>query len=104
MTVSKLPLKKKIALKLHKRYKKNETKLHQLNYIFWECTLRCNLNCIHCGSDCTKEAGVMDLPAKDFLKALDEITDIVNPNETMIAITGGEVLVRKDIEEVGLEL
>lgn len=104
MTVTKLSLKKKIALKLHKRYKKNETKLHQLNYIFWECTLRCNLNCIHCGSDCSKEAGVEDLPAKDFLKAIEEITKVVNPNKTMIAITGGEVLVRKDIEEVGLEL
>jgi radical SAM enzyme (rSAM/lipoprotein system) len=104
MTVSKISLKKRIALNLYKRYKKNEAKLHQLNYILWECTLRCNLNCLHCGSDCKKDAHVKDMPVKDFIGAIDQITGIVNPNETMIVFTGGEVLLRKDIEQAGLEL
>lgn len=104
MGVSKIPFKKRIALKLFKRYKKNEAKLHPLNYILWECTLRCNLNCLHCGSDCKKDALVPDMPVEDFIKAIDQIKDIVNPNETMIVLTGGEVLMRKDIEKVGLEL
>lgn len=104
MTVSKLPFKKKLALKLHKQYKKNQSKLHELNYILWECTLRCNLNCIHCGSDCSSDASVNDMPAKDFIRAIDEIKEMVNPNETMIVLTGGEVLMRKDIEAIGLEL
>ncbi|MCD4683207.1 MAG: radical SAM protein, partial [Bacteroidales bacterium] len=104
MTVSKIPLRKRIALNLYKRYKRNEAKLHQLNYILWECTLRCNLNCLHCGSDCKKDAFVKDMPINDFLKAIDQIKDIVNPNETMIVLTGGEVLLRKDIERVGKEL
>lgn len=104
MTVSKIPFKKRIALNLYKRYKKNESKVHQLNYILWECTLRCNLNCLHCGSDCKKDAAVKDMPAGDFLNAIDQIRDIVNPNETMIVLTGGEVLLRKDIENVGVNL
>ena len=104
MTVTKIPLRKKIALNLFKKYKDNESKLHQLNYILWECTLRCNLKCLHCGSDCKKDASIMDMPAKDFLKAIDEITEIVNPNNTMIVLTGGEALLRKDLEQIGLSL
>lgn len=104
MNVKKISLKKKLALKLYKKYRANEKKLHQLNYIFWECTLRCNLNCIHCGSDCTKDSAVPDMPKEDFLKALDEITPDITPNKTMIVLTGGEPVLRKDIAEVGQEL
>ena len=66
MSATKISLKKKIALKLHNRYRDNEKKIHQLNYIFCECTLRCNLNCLHCGSDCQKDAGVKDAPGRFF--------------------------------------
>jgi radical SAM enzyme (rSAM/lipoprotein system) len=104
MGVSKIPIKKRIGLHLHSRYKKNEAKLHPLNYIFWECTLRCNLNCLHCGSDCKKDAFVKDMPITDFLKAIDQLSGAVNPNETMIVFTGGEALLRKDIETAGVEL
>ena len=104
MTVTKIPFRKKLALSLFKKYKANETKIHRLNYLVWECTLRCNLNCLHCGSDCKKESSVKDMPAADFLRAVDEILPIVNPNKTMVVFTGGEVLVRKDIENVGIEL
>ena len=51
MISSKIPLRKKIALELFRKYRKNTTQLHPLDYIFWECTLRCNLSCLHCGSD-----------------------------------------------------
>ncbi len=102
--VIKIPLKKKIALKLYSKYKKNESKIHNLNYIFWECTLRCNLGCLHCGSECKTDASVKDMAKEDFLQAIDQIIPIVNPNQTLIVFTGGEALVRKDIEEVGMEL
>jgi radical SAM enzyme (rSAM/lipoprotein system) len=104
MNVTKIPFRKKIALNLFRRYKTNESKLHKLNYIFWECTLRCNLDCIHCGSDCKRDSTVKDMPAEDFFKALDQVKDSINPNTTMIVLTGGEPLVRKDIEKIGKEL
>jgi MoaA/NifB/PqqE/SkfB family radical SAM enzyme len=104
MTASKLPIKKRIALNLYSKYKKNESKLHQLNYILWECTLKCNLNCIHCGSDCKKDSSIKDMPAEDFLKAIDQIKEIVNPNKTIIVLTGGEALLRRDIEKIGVDL
>ncbi|MBN1987493.1 MAG: TIGR04133 family radical SAM/SPASM protein [Prolixibacteraceae bacterium] len=102
--VSDISFRKKIALELFRRYKNNEKKLHQLNYIFWECTLRCNLNCLHCGSDCKKESRVKDMPLNDFIKAIDEIMEIVEPHKTMIVFTGGEPLVRNDLEICGRKL
>lgn len=101
MSVTQLGLRKKIGLNLFAQYRHNQAKLHKLNYIFWECTLRCNLKCLHCGSDCRVESAVKDMPAEDFLRAIDEIKDIVNPNETTIVLTGGEPLMRKDLHIVG---
>jgi radical SAM enzyme (rSAM/lipoprotein system) len=103
MSASDIPFRKKLALNLHRRFRSNEKKLHRLNYIFWECTLRCNVNCLHCGSDCKKETSVKDMPLKDFLRALDDITPIVSPNHTMLALTGGEPTLRRDLAEAGLE-
>ena len=78
---------------------------HNLRTLFWECTLRCNLRCRHCGSDCRTDVSERDMPLEDFLKVLDtEITPNVNPAEVLIIFSGGEVLVRKDLEEAGREV
>ena len=99
-----MDIKKKIILSLFQQHKKNQCKLHELTYLFWECTLRCNLNCIHCGSDCSKEALSPDMPLSDFLKVLDSIIPHFSPNKTMVVITGGEPLMRKDLELCGKEI
>ncbi|HOW32596.1 MAG TPA: radical SAM/SPASM domain-containing protein, partial [Bacteroidales bacterium] len=41
-----------IKRSLFRSFRKSESALHELTYLFWECTTRCNLNCLHCGSDC----------------------------------------------------
>ncbi len=87
---------------LFRKFRVSETKLHELNYLFWECTTRCNLNCRHCGSDCSKDSAFRDMPAEDFFKAIDTIIDIP-PNFTVV-FTGGEPLLRKDLEQCGKEL
>lgn len=100
----KIGLRKSLALNLFADIKKDLAKQHELREIFWECTLRCNLNCGHCGSDCRSSATVPDMPAEDFLRAIDQITPHVNPNRVMVVITGGEALCRNDLEAVGREL
>ncbi len=102
--ISDLPLRKKIGLELFRKYRANAKTLHQLDYIFWECTLRCQLNCLHCGSDCTKNSAVKDMPVDDFIGAIDDIREIVQPNKTMIVFTGGEPLMRTDLELCGRQL
>ncbi|WP_080903254.1 TIGR04133 family radical SAM/SPASM protein [Parabacteroides sp. Marseille-P3160] len=99
-----LTFKKKVALELFRRIRKNRTKIHDLHTLFWECTLRCNLSCKHCGSDCRVMANQPDMPVEDFLKVVDEITPHVEPNKVMVVFTGGEALSRKDLEVCGLEL
>jgi len=97
-------LRKRVALELFRKIRKNKVRMHELNTLFWECTLRCNLSCRHCGSDCKAVAGCPDMPADDFLHVVDRITPHVNPNHTMIIFTGGEALLRNDLETCGLEL
>lgn len=80
------------------------TKRRLLHQIFWECTLRCNLNCLHCGSDCRKSGMPDDMPFKDFTRVLDEVAKEKNSNKIMIVTTGGEPLLRKDIAECGREI
>ena len=85
-----------------RKFRKAETRLHELNYLFWECTTRCNLNCLHCGSDCHVDSSRKDMPLEDFLGALDTIK---RPAKNFIvALTGGEPLLRPDLEEAGHEI
>ena len=69
--------------------------------LFWECTLRCNLSCRHCGSDCRSTASVKDMPISDMIPVLDSIARECNPHDVMINVTGGEPLVRRDLEQCG---
>jgi len=85
-----------------RKFKKVETEIHELSYLFWECTTRCNLSCIHCGSDCSRDSSTKDMPLEDFLKALDTIE--APPANFIVVLTGGEPLLRKDIEQIGFEI
>lgn len=89
---------------LFRIFRKNETEIHELNYLFWECTWRCNLSCRHCGSDCKAEACVPDMPFADFLKAIESLKTRYKKNNTIIAITGGEPLLRTDLADCGRTL
>jgi len=100
----KVPLKKRIALRLHVAKRKADALSHELRYLFWECTLRCNMQCLHCGSDCTKDAQSPDMPLPDFLKVLDTISAHTAPSQVVIAITGGEPLMRADLAEAGHQI
>lgn len=95
--------KKKLALEYYRQYRKAETEDHPLTYFFWECTLRCNLHCLHCGSDCLKDA-IPDMPREDFLQVLDSLKPHIDPKRFIVVITGGEPLMRPDLVECGKEI
>lgn len=96
-----LSLRRRLALEAWRLNEKQRIKEHPLRQLFWECTLRCNLNCRHCGSDCKTESSQPDMPKEDFLRVLDNIAAKTNPNKVFIVITGGEPLMRADLEECG---
>lgn len=98
-------LRLRIALELERIRRRNLKTLHPLQQLFWESTLRCNMHCLHCGSDCVASSTTPDMPASDFLHVIDtEITPHVNPHHLMIIISGGEPLMRTDLETVGRAL
>lgn len=102
--VERLSLRKRLALEVFRRMRENQKVLHPLKQLFWECTQRCNVHCKHCGSDCKRTTEIPDMPAEDFLRVVDSLTPHVDPHEVNIIITGGEPLVRDDLEQVGLAL
>ena len=89
---------------LFRLFRDNETKVHELNYLFWECTTRCNFHCRHCGSDCSVQSREKDMPLGDFLGALDTIPSKERAKDFAVVLTGGEPLLRPDILEIGREL
>jgi len=101
--IKRIPWKRRIALELFRGYRFLQTRFPDLSYLFWESTLRCNLDCMHCGSDCLREAVTPDMPKEDFFRVLDSLQGKINPERTLIVVTGGEPLMRNDLEECGRE-
>lgn len=99
-----LSTRQRLGLELHRRLEKNLTQQHPLRQLFWECTQRCNLACRHCGSDCRVASAVPDMPADDFIRVIDSLTPHVDTHRLNIVITGGEPLMRGDLEKVGRQL
>lgn len=94
----------RLRLELGRRRLNGRKRRHTLQQLFWECTLRCNLNCRHCGSDCRVDSALSDMPLEEFLPVLEEVAKVAYPLNTLIITTGGEPLVRKDIVECGRQI
>ena len=98
-------LRKRIIFELERLRRKNLQQLHPLQQLFWESTLRCNVHCLHCGSDCSSSEVTPDMPAEDFLRVIDKsVTPHVAPHKVLIIISGGEPLMRTDLAQVGAAL
>ena len=97
----KLGLYKRLMLELNRATLQDRIEEHELHQLFWECTLRCNLNCVHCGSDCRMLSEKDDMPLADFVGVLDEIKLHEDPAKVMVITTGGEPTVRPDLAECG---
>jgi len=100
-----MTIRQRILFELERLRRKNLQQLHPLQQLFWESTLRCNVQCLHCGSDCSSSDVTPDMPAEDFLRVIDQsVTPHVDPHNVLIIISGGEPLMRADLAEVGKAL
>lgn len=82
------------------RYRDAHVARHELDYLFWETTLRCNLNCVHCGSACGTEPLPGELTTAEIDDALADVSRRTDPAKVMLVASGGEPLVREDMIEV----
>ena len=90
MKATPLTLRKKLALELWRQQNKMAVEEHPLRQLFWECTLRCDLKCRHCGSDCKMQDAKKDMPKEDFFRVLDGIAKKTDPHKVFVIISGGE--------------
>lgn len=85
----------------YRKYKELETEEHKLRYLFLEITRQCNLNCRHCGSDCSQDSSMATMPTEKWLEIIDELKSIYAP---YFVITGGEPLVHPDLDVITSQL
>lgn len=85
---------------LERSYKSLEIKNHELLYVFLEITRKCNLNCLHCGSDCKNEVLKEELSFDGWKTVIDTIAENFSPQLSFV-ITGGEPLLSKDLVRIG---
>lgn len=104
MIEMKVPLMERIVRLGQLRWWEGQTekmrRKHRLNYLFWECTHACNLRCKHCGSDCGGLTSAKDLSTEEIKGAFKSIAEDFDAKTIMLAVTGGEPLLRKDLFEV----
>jgi radical SAM protein with 4Fe4S-binding SPASM domain len=74
----------------HGLYRKLETDVHPLRYLFVEITQRCNLDCLHCGSDCTRDTQLDELSTEQWLAFFDSLPQQFDRNKLVLVVTGGE--------------
>lgn len=94
-------LRQRIAFELSRQVINDRVERHQLRQLFWESTLRCNLKCRHCGSDCKVSSLAPDMPFEDFEKVLLRVREAYDPHSILVVISGGEPLMRHDLAECG---
>jgi radical SAM protein with 4Fe4S-binding SPASM domain len=75
-------------------------KEYKPSQVVWEITLKCNLNCLHCGSSAGKKRS-KELTTKESLKICKELADIGFKG---IGLMGGELFLRKDWEIISKEI
>lgn len=77
---------------------------HPLRYLFLEVTRRCNLACAYCGSSCSSKPTRDEMPISLWIETIRQIAADFDPKRIMIAVTGGEPLLKEGIDELFSEL
>jgi len=70
---------------------------HPLRYLFLEVTRRCNLACLYCGSSCTIREQDEELTTPQWIDVVRQVAADFRPRDVMVAVTGGEPLLKDGI-------
>ncbi|HQJ61571.1 MAG TPA: radical SAM protein, partial [bacterium] len=81
-----------------------DKKVRKLNFIFFELTQKCNLSCVHCGSDCNKDNNSADLPADVILKTLIDVKKKYDSHNITIVLSGGEPTIYPGVWDLGKKI
>jgi radical SAM protein with 4Fe4S-binding SPASM domain len=73
-------------------YRRLERSALVLRYLFVELTQRCNLACLHCGSDCSARPRADELDTDAWVAFFDGLGARIDKTQVVLVITGGEPL------------
>lgn len=90
---------KEVDLQKVAEYRDFRRKHPKLRFLFFELTDSCNLNCLHCGSNC-QSSNIQFLDFNLIKKTLDEVADAYDTSDIWIELTGGEPALFPDLPEV----
>jgi radical SAM protein with 4Fe4S-binding SPASM domain len=85
---------------LHPLYRRLETSVHPLRYLFLEITRRCNLACKHCGSDCGSQPVETELSTDAWVSLVQRIPSMFPDPLPFLVITGGEPLCHPELPRI----
>ncbi|MGA2450951.1 MAG: radical SAM protein [Polyangiaceae bacterium] len=77
---------------------------HELRYLFLEVTRRCNLACAYCGSGCSPKASRGEMPISTWIETVRQVAADFDTKRIMVAVTGGEPLIKDGIDDLFFEL
>ncbi len=95
---------RELAWKRHQARWKRLVAEHPLRYLFFEVTRRCNLACAYCGSDCGPKGRAEELSSAEWIEIARQIATDFEPKKVMVAVTGGEPLLKDGVFELFAEL
>lgn len=93
-------LKQELMWRQHRLRMIKLSRAHPLTYLFLEVTRRCNLACLYCGSSCGPKPLEGEMDAAGFVAAIDQIADDFDASKVMVAVTGGEPLIKEGIWDI----
>jgi len=77
---------------------------HPLEYLFLEVTRTCNLSCAYCGSSCGQKPQRDELTIEEWKGVIRQIAGDFKSSDIMVAVTGGEPLMKPGVMELFQEL
>lgn len=81
------------------RYRRNTDESKRRPIAVWNCTRRCNLNCVHCYADSCDKAYPNELSTEEGMQL---IRDLKEFNVPVLLFSGGEPLIRPDLFELNV--
>ncbi len=84
----------------HKLKMSELIRTHPLQYLFLEVTRQCNLACVYCGSSCTGRPLASEMAAPEWKDLIEQVASQFDARTIMVAVTGGEPLIKEGIFEI----
>ena len=82
--------------------------MYKLDTVVWEITLKCNINCLHCGSKADINKRPKELTTEEAIGLIEQLSDL---KCRRVVLSGGEPFMRKDwpvlgqrIKDLGMRL